>query len=72
MELRYADYPCLGWNQLPSIEALTMSTSYITTNGTIWGKISSSGVTRSYGHDALGSVIETYVGSPQETDYRVR
>ena len=49
-----------------------MSTNYISTHGMIWGEISDAGVPRSYGHDALGSVIETYVGGALQNTYRYK
>lgn len=49
-----------------------MSTYYISTHGMIWGEISASGVTTSYGHDALGSVIETYSAGALENTYRYK
>jgi len=47
-------------------------TSYISTHGTIWGEISDAGVTRSYGHDALGSVTETFTADAIECTYRYK
>jgi len=44
--------------------------SYISTHGMIWGEISDSGGTTSYGHDALGSVVETYANGALENTYR--
>jgi len=49
-----------------------MSTSYISTHGTIWGEISDTGVTTSYGHDALGSVTETFVSGAVQNTYRYK
>jgi len=49
-----------------------MSTQYISTNGMIWGEISSAGVMRSYGHDAIGSVTETFVSGAIENSYRYK
>ncbi len=47
-----------------------MATNFITSHGMIWGEISDTGVTRSYGHDALGSVTETFVNGALENTYR--
>jgi len=47
-------------------------TSYISTHGMIWGEISDAGVTRSYGHDALGSVTETFVSGAIGNLYRYK
>ena len=49
-----------------------MSTSYITTHGTIWGEISSTGAMRAYGHDALGSVVTTFAGGAVQNTYRYK
>jgi len=49
-----------------------MATNYITTHGIIWGEISDTGVTTSYGHDALGSVTETFADGAVENTYRYR
>jgi len=49
-----------------------MSTSYISTHGMIWGEISAAGVTKSYGHDALGSVTETFTSSSVQNTYRYK
>ncbi len=48
------------------------TTNYICTHGMIWGEISDTGVTRSYGHDALGSVTETFVNGALENTYRYK
>src|SRR5476649_2119029 len=48
------------------------STSYISTHGMVWGEISASGVTTSYGHDALGSVTETFVAGAVQNTYRYK
>ncbi len=47
-------------------------TNYISTHGMIWGEISDTGVTTSYGHDALGSVTETFVNGAVENTYRYK
>ncbi len=49
-----------------------MATNFITSHGMIWGEISDTGVTRSYGHDALGSVTETFVNGALENTYRYK
>ena len=49
-----------------------MATNFITSHGMIWGEISDTGVTRSYGHDALGSVTETFVNGGLENTYRYK
>jgi len=49
-----------------------MATNYISTHGMIWGEISDSGVTTSYGHDALGSVTETYAAGAVQNTYRYK
>jgi hypothetical protein len=46
--------------------------SYICTHGIIWGEISDSGTTTAYGHDALGSVTETFQGAGIENTYRYK
>src|SRR5580704_209229 len=48
------------------------TTNYICTHGVIWGEISDAGVTTSYGHDALGSVTETFVNGAVENTYRYK
>ncbi len=48
------------------------TTNYICTHGMVWGEISDTGVTRSYGHDALGSVTETFVNGALENTYRYK
>jgi RHS repeat-associated protein len=49
-----------------------MATNYISTHGMIWGEISDAGVTTSYGHDALGSVIETFSSGTLLNTYRYK
>ena len=49
-----------------------MATNFITSHGMIWGEISDTGVTRSYGHDALGSVTETFVNGALDNTYRYK
>lgn len=49
-----------------------MTTNYVTTHGVIWGEISSTGVTTSYGCDALGSVRETYGAGAIQNTYRYK
>ena len=48
------------------------TTNYICTHGMVWGEISDSGVMKSYGHDALGSVTETFVNGALENTYRYK
>ena len=45
-------------------------TSYITSHGMIWGEISESNSVTSYGHDALGSVTETFSNGALQNTYR--
>ena len=47
-------------------------TSYITTHGTIWGEVSDNGTATSYGHDALGSVTETFSNGSLLNTYRYK
>ena len=49
-----------------------MATNYISSHGMVWGEISQSGVTTSYGHDAQGSVVETFSNGGLVNTYRYK